>query len=107
MGLPFSGTGEGGSWENGVWDWKVLPMAGTEVGRDEEIGASWSWSGGRGEGTVVSFDDDAVVREKTRFVRERGLGGVMWWESSGDRKVGEGSMIEMVRFAYFGFGEGF
>lgn len=87
------GVGEG-SWENGVWDWKVLPKEGHKVHIDKECGASWSFD--EGSRTLISFDNEELVRLKAEYVKEGGLGGVMWWESSGDRKVGQGSAIELV-----------
>ncbi|KAI4145195.1 MAG: hypothetical protein L6R39_003912, partial [Caloplaca ligustica] len=41
-GQPFSGTGEG-SWEPGIWDYKVLPKEGAKEYIDTTIGASWSY----------------------------------------------------------------
>jgi chitinase len=95
-GHPFAGVGEG-SWENGVWDFKALPKDGAREEHDERVGASWSYD--RNQRVLVSYDNAAVVKQKAGFVSEKGLGGGMWWESSGDRKVGEGSLIE-------GFAEG-
>ena len=99
-GRPFQGTGEGGSWEAGVWDWKALPRPGAvevhdvDVDGDGGCGASWSYDAGRR--VLVSYDTVEVGRVKAEWVRREGLGGAMWWESSGDRRVGEGSLIEAV-----------
>ena len=95
-GHSFSGTGEG-SWEQGVWDWKALPLENSKVEMDPECAASWCLDAkggllGGGKGTMVSFDTMQVAEKKAQWVREKGLGGLMWWESSGDRK-NEGSMI--------------
>jgi len=90
-GTPFSGTGEG-SWEQGVWDYKVLPQPGSQVHYDQEICASWSYN--PSTQVMVSFDTPEVVHQKANFVRDNGLGGGMWWESSGDRPHGRGSLIE-------------
>ncbi|PGH15425.1 hypothetical protein AJ79_02401 [Helicocarpus griseus UAMH5409] len=82
-GKPYQGTGEGGSWEAGIWDYKVLPKAGATEEMDNEAGASWSYDGGAR--TMISYDTVPMVEAKTRYVQERGLGGGMWWEASGDR----------------------
>ena len=118
-GTSFTGTGTGstggggGSWEAGVWDYKALPREGAVVfsdistrdlqnNRDENdyrgegIGASWSYDGAKRE--MISYDDVGVARRKGEYIMQMGLGGGMWWESSGDRKVGEGSLIETVGF---------
>jgi len=37
-----SGVGEG-SWEAGMWDYKVLPLPGSEEVNDHRLGASYSY----------------------------------------------------------------
>ncbi|KAI4175822.1 MAG: hypothetical protein LQ343_001435 [Gyalolechia ehrenbergii] len=91
-GHAFSGTGEG-SWEQGVWDYKALPKKGAKEYSDKKVGASWSYD--EGARVMVSYDTLEMAREKVEFVKEWGLGGGMWWESSADRK-GEGSLIGTV-----------
>ncbi|KAF1933954.1 glycoside hydrolase family 18 protein [Didymella exigua CBS 183.55] len=88
-GTPYSGLGEG-SWEQGVYDYKALPADGGGVFHDQTVGASWSYDEERR--LMVSYDTPAMVRVKANHIREKGLGGAMYWESSGDRK-GEGSLI--------------
>jgi len=80
-GHHYSGVGEG-SWENGVWDYKALPQNGSQEHHDREIGASWSYD--PSTQTMVSYDTAPMVEQKAHFVRQYGLGGGMWWESSGD-----------------------
>lgn len=100
-GHSFSGIGEG-SWESGVWDWKALPLANSSrVETDQECVASWSSDSNAGlmganKGTMVSFDTTEVASLKARWVKEKGLGGLMWWESSGDRKGSEGMINQQV-----------
>lgn len=94
-GTGYSGVGEG-SWENGVWDYKALPRPGAAELTDSSIGASWCYD--NGSRTMVSYDDEQVIRQKANFVRQRQLGGGMWWESSGDKggrdaDPGAGSLI--------------
>lgn len=109
--------GVSGSWEAGVWDYKALPRPEAVEGVDEGAGASWCFDEGRR--VWVSYDDVGVARVKSAFIGELGLGGGMWWESSGDREVGGeggGSLIATVgslfRFCFFrcgfwGWGWGF
>ena len=91
-GMKFSGTGEG-SWEQGVWDFKVLPQQGACEVYDDEACASWSYDSGKR--LMISYDTGAIAKRKADFVKERGLGGAMWWESSAD-KAGEESLIHTV-----------
>jgi chitinase len=52
FGQSFSGVGEG-SWENGIWDYKVLPRPGATEFIDEEVGASYSWD--PNSKTIISY----------------------------------------------------
>ena len=86
-GSGFNGVGPG-SWENGVWDYKALPQPGVTEQVDTQAGASWSYDSSAR--TMVSYDNQQMSHMKAEFVKLRGLGGGMWWESSGD-KGGKGA----------------
>ncbi|KAF3342230.1 Microsomal signal peptidase subunit 3 [Verticillium dahliae VDG2] len=89
LGRPFSGIGQG-SWENGVWDYKDLPRPGaTELYADV---AQASYSYDNKSRKLVSYDTVDVIKNKVSYLKQKGLGGSMFWEASGDR-VGEGSLI--------------
>jgi chitinase len=78
-----------------VYDYKALPAAGDTVTNDVCVGASWSYD--EGSRLMVSYDTPKMVEMKAEMIKEMGLGGAMYWESSGDRK-GEGSLISTVSF---------
>ena len=92
VGQPFSGTGPG-SWEQGVWDFKALPQQRAKEMVDEEIGASWSYDAEKR--LMVSYDTTELAKQKVAFIKSETLGGVMLWESSGD-KGGAESLIGTV-----------
>ncbi|KAJ5793627.1 hypothetical protein N7457_000226 [Penicillium paradoxum] len=94
-GAPFSGVGEG-SWENGVWDYKALPKPGSVEQFDVEAGASFCYDDS--SRCMITYDTPYMAQIKTTFIRDRGLGGAMWWESSGDKggkaaDAADGSLI--------------
>jgi chitinase len=93
-GMKFSGTGEG-SWEQGVWDFKCLPQPGAREMYCDEACASWTYDPDKR--LMISYDTDEVAKRKASFIKAEGLGGAMWWESSGDKK-GDGSLIHHVSF---------
>lgn len=94
LGKPYNGTGNG-SWENGIWDYKVLPQAGAQVLYDSQAGASYSYDSGAR--TLVSYDTPQAASFKISYIKTKGLGGAMWWEASGDRPVTDNnSLIKTV-----------
>lgn len=90
-GSGYSGVGaadmDHGSWEAGVWDYKALPRPGAVEKYDDKVVASWSYDAG--SRTMVSYDTVECARRKGKYIKERGLGGAMWWETSADRAVGD------------------
>ncbi|KAI1385988.1 glycoside hydrolase family 18 protein [Hypoxylon trugodes] len=92
LGAPYNGVGEG-TWENGVHDYKKLPLPGATEHIDYEAGGSYCYD--PRTRTLVSYDTVEMARQKTHWVKERRLGGAMWWESSAD-KEGRESLIGNV-----------
>ena len=75
---------------NGIFEYRDLPRPGTEEVVDECCGAAWCYGE---DGGWVSYDTPAVVRQKGRFVKERGLGGLFFWTGSSDAKEEDRSLI--------------
>ena len=92
LGQPFSGVGEG-SWENGVFDFKALPLSGAEERYDEEAVATYSYDPSRRH--LVTYDTADMAKRKAEWIEREALGGAMWWESSSDR-TGDQSLIGSV-----------
>jgi len=53
--------------------------------RDWDSGAQAAFLWNEGRRTFVSYEDEASLRLKSRYVREKGLAGVMFWEYFADR----------------------
>ncbi|KAL4884830.1 glycoside hydrolase superfamily [Aspergillus karnatakaensis] len=81
-GQPFQGVGEG-SWEQGVWDYKALPRPGATEQLDTNIGAAWSYD--PASRIMISYDTVPLADIKSNWIRDRRLGGAMWWETSADK----------------------
>ncbi|KAI1456981.1 glycoside hydrolase family 18 protein [Annulohypoxylon moriforme] len=89
IGQPYSGIGTG-SWEAGVWDYKVLPRSGATETYDSVAGATYSYDSSSQE--LISYDNVDMVNKKIQYLQSKGLGGTMFWEASGDR-TDSGSLI--------------
>lgn len=98
-GHSFKGIGEG-SWENGVWDYKALPHEGSKEENNEKLIASWSY--GKKQKKMVSYDTPAIARKKAEYIRGRGLGGGMWWELSGDHPISNERSLVRTTVETFG-----
>ncbi|PPQ67314.1 hypothetical protein CVT25_005898 [Psilocybe cyanescens] len=81
-GKSFSGQGQG-TWEAGVYDYRALPLPGSTVNNDKNLGASWTYDANKKE--LVSFDSEEVAKWKGEYIKRENLGGSMFWELSGDK----------------------
>jgi len=86
-GLYQSSTGAApGVWEAGVNDYKVVKaLTGFTRYWDRRAGAAWLYDGS----TFWTYDDPLVMELKAQYVRKHKLGGLMFWELSGDTPDGE------------------
>ena len=94
-GLFQPGTGRPSGWREHDGDWNVLAqtrLKDSHYVRHWESAARVPWLYDSTSGTWVSYDDPQSVREKVRYVREHGLGGVVIWELGGD----DGSLMRAI-----------
>lgn len=63
---------------------------------DRAAQSAWLWNAA--ERRMISYDDPQALQAKAAFVRERGLGGVMYWEQSTDP---DERLLDVVRAALF------
>ncbi|KAM5441000.1 Chitinase 4 [Microsporum ferrugineum] len=92
-GASFNGIGQG-TWEKGVYDYKTLPQPGAKVVECEQEVASYSYDPVKK--LFISFDTPKIAGMKANYLKQMGLGGTMWWETSADKPKGEGSLVETV-----------
>ncbi len=75
-----------GIWEAGVNDYDVVKgLSGFTRFWDKRAETAWLFDGT----TFWTFDDPAVMTTKAHYVRRNRLGGLMFWELSGDTPDGE------------------
>ena len=88
-GLYQSSSGAApGTWEAGVDDYKAARArlgSGFTRYEDSSAGAAWLFNGTE----FWTYDDPPVMSAKAEYVRDNGLGGIMFWELSGDTPGGE------------------
>ena len=58
---------------------------------DERAQAPFLWNGATR--TFISYDDPQSIEIKTRYARQKHLGGIMFWESSLDR---DGELLDVI-----------
>ncbi|ORY40253.1 glycoside hydrolase [Rhizoclosmatium globosum] len=82
LGQPSSGSSPDKSWEDGVVDYKALPVAGATEYWDDLAKATYSYDPAKR--VLSSYDSVESVRAKCAYVHEKGLAGIIVWESSAD-----------------------
>ncbi|KAJ3218323.1 hypothetical protein HDU67_006095 [Dinochytrium kinnereticum] len=85
LGKPSSGVSPDKSWEDGICDYKTLPRPGATEYWDDEAKATYSYDPVKR--VLSSYDCVRSIKEKTKLVWDKGLAGVIVWESSGDVDV--------------------
>ncbi len=87
--------GAQGTWEAGVFDYSdlvenYLPSYERYVHPEAKV----PWLYDAATGVMISYDDPESLRVKAAYVNDRQLGGVMFWELSGDDA--QGSLINAL-----------
>ncbi|KAI9265090.1 chitinase [Phascolomyces articulosus] len=89
-GSSFKGV-PAGTWEEGSYDYKVLPRPGAKEYFDAESVASYSYDPKSRE--FVTYDNPQAVKAKCEYALTKGLAGVMFWELSSDAKSQDRSLL--------------
>jgi chitinase len=74
------------TWGTGTEDYKVLAAQAVPRHFDERMGALWTYDPDKR--VFWAYDDAAVLRLKTDYIKKKKLGGAMLWEVSGDDAKG-------------------
>ena len=45
---------------------------------------------------MVSYDTPQTALQKAAYIRQSGLGGAMWWDTSGDRPFSSGKSLIQI-----------
>lgn len=93
IGKPYNGLGQG-NWEPGIYDYKTIPMENAKFIEDSQVIGAYTYNPSNQE--LITFDSPNTVRQKVKFIQQRGLGGVMWWESSGDKQNSGDALIPLA-----------
>lgn len=108
MGMPLYGRGfsntngpecefQGipkGTWEEGQFDYKCLPKPGATEYVDMQRMASWSYDPCSRE--YVTYDNPQIVSAKCDYIKQRRLGGAMFWELSSDHGHTSRNLVNTV-----------
>ncbi len=63
---------------------------------DDTAKAPWIYAAGENGGTFVTYEDTESLGYKTQFIKDRGLGGIMFWELSSDSKNPADSLLQKI-----------
>ena len=75
-----STTGQGGPGYSDITG-EFIAQGGYRKYWDEQAGAAYLWNGS----TFISYEDPEAIALKCRYVKEAGLGGIMYWEHGCDK----------------------
>ena len=71
---------------------------------DDEAIASWCYDAN--SKTMVSYDTPQAATEKVQYIKSLGLGGAMWWETSGDQPANQSESLINITVQGLGGYEG-
>ncbi len=63
---------------------------------DDTAKAPWLYAAGENGGTFVTYEDTESLGYKTQMIRDRSLGGAMFWELSSDSKTPADSLLQKI-----------
>ena len=82
LGVKTTGPAKGGGYT--LLKDSIINKNGFKYFRDEDAQAPYLYNAATRH--FISFDDEWSVRKKAEYVKQKGMGGVMFWEYSSDKK---------------------
>lgn len=93
MGSSFDGVGDFKTTDPGVIPYRQLPLQGSKETVDKALLAAYSYDSK--SKMLVSYETPDSAKLKVKYVGDRSLGGVAFWEASGD-KNDDDSLVRVV-----------
>ncbi|MEO6052835.1 MAG: glycoside hydrolase family 18 protein, partial [Chthoniobacterales bacterium] len=99
---PASGAPMGSYDDTGMFDYKDIQSRLASQPSvyirhwDDSAKVPWVYDARDNNGTFITYDDVSSIHEKTAFVRSSALGGVMFWELSGDSRTPADSLLYTI-----------
>lgn len=94
LGAAYDGVGPGDSLGAGQWRLKDLPRPGATEFYDDVAKMSYSYDASTRE--LISYDNLASATEKGVYLKNKGLGGAMFWEASDDKNGTDSLVVSMA-----------
>ncbi|KAH7107051.1 glycosyl hydrolases family 18-domain-containing protein [Auriculariales sp. MPI-PUGE-AT-0066] len=89
---PYNGVGS----TDGILLYKDLPASGDTVHEDLTLGAAYSLD--PATKVFATYDTPGVTKVKSKYIKDKGLGGAMWWDLATD-KTGADSLVTVAHTA--------
>lgn len=80
--------GSGG--DEGTYDYRDLPLAGSQETTDEQTGSAYCVGK---EGGFITYDNPRTIAMKGQFVKQNGLAGLFYWTGTSDSKDEKRSLV--------------
>ena len=81
-------------WEGGIADYKTLPLKDHSEMVDPETKGAYCYS--TKDKTIHTYDNPESIKHKAQIVKDLGLGGIIFWELTGDDLVDESRSVIMT-----------
>lgn len=99
LNMSFMGVPQG-SWEMGIYDYKALPLPECTALWEPVSNASFCYDPA-GQ-ILVSYDTPTSVSYKMKYILDKGLGGVMFWDLSSDYAFSDSQSLQAMIKTWLG-----